>query len=777
MKHVSRAIGLAGFCAFWAVLCLAMPGAAQSATVAIVHDGQVAGVDLTADIEAELQRVLGTRRSITIKSPPEFDANWDINRAPDVLRAAMNDPEVDIVIGTGSFVTRAAADPSYDLPKPFISSFVQRTPLFGIPYTELGSSKKNLTFVIIPRGVARDIEVMQQLNPFDKIHVVAGDELIPLIREFEGVREYARDSLQVDFELLGVTPESPIPNIPEEAQVIYLGRTPRLTSEQRAQMIESITARGYPTFSLVGHSDVYKGALAGLMPDVYDLVIRRVALNVGALLRGETVEELPVVLAVDTRLMLNGSTAERIGYFPNFETIALAEVINVQALEADSQPLDFGGALSLAEDRNINLYVKDADVEVTLRDKQVARSPLLPQVGAVGSYANNQPIVPAAILPTDVGNVGLRVSQMIFDDRAISDFRSSGRRYEANVLARETTRLDVLTAAGTEFLEYVLRRILVSVDSENVQLTADNLELSKVRYEVGYSGQDEVFRWTAELAESRSRLLRSATDMESSRIAFNQVLGVEQDRRWLPKEVEVDPDEFTLLDGRLSDLYRNNNTRPSLRDAIVKIAIDNAPELGFYQKAIEAQDIQVAQRTRSFLIPQFFLQFQYDYFWEFEPRIDGQRDDQYTLAVVAQYPIFNGANRYYDRERQKASLVGLHSERERARQLVERRARTAFTRVENSFPIIKLSVEAAENADANFQIVQEKYAQGIVNVTDLLQAQNQAFNTNQNAAASVYSFLIDLVQLQRAISWFEAEQPEAEQADLVRRIRDYVVGN
>jgi outer membrane protein TolC len=90
--------------------------------------------------------------------------------------------------------------------------------------------------------------------------------------------------------------------------------------------------------------------------------------------------------------------------------------------------------------------------------------------------------------------------------------------------------------------------------------------------------------------------------------------------------------------------------------------------------------------------------------------------------------------------------------------------------LENSFPRIRLSRESARAAGENLVIVQDKYAEGIVNVTDLLSAQTEKFNSDRLAAASVHEFLFDLNDLQRAMSWFEHDRSPEEAAALVARL-------
>ena len=107
-------------------------------------------------------------------------------------------------------------------------------------------------------------------------------------------------------------------------------------------------------------------------------------------------------------------------------------------------------------------------------------------------------------------------------------------------------------------------------------------------------------------------------------------------------------------------------------------------------------------------------------------------------------------------------------------ELIEQETRIALRRCENSFAKIKFTRQAAEAAANNLGIVQDKYTEGIVDVTELISAQNQKLTADQFAAAAVYDFLINLVELQRAISWFEDDKTADEQNQFVEQITSAV---
>ncbi|MEM8834084.1 MAG: TolC family protein [Pseudomonadota bacterium] len=70
----------------------------------------------------------------------------------------------------------------------------------------------------------------------------------------------------------------------------------------------------------------------------------------------------------------------------------------------------------------------------------------------------------------------------------------------------------------------------------------------------------------------------------------------------------------------------------------------------------------------------------------------------------------------------------------------------------NSIPLAKTSEQAAEK---NYELVKDSYAQGARNITDVLDAQDSLIDAREASLNSVYAFLIDLMNLQRAIGAYD----------------------
>jgi outer membrane protein len=760
---------------FLLLASIPLSGQARQITIAVVQDGPSEENEILGLIEPELKHLVGDTRKVVFKTAPAFDAGWEAGRFRKVIENAMKDRQVDLVLGIGALVTQEAVRPDFKLTKPFISASVLNGDVPKIPYSEDGHTlKKNLSVVIIPQRAVNDMEMFQKMVGFKRLHVGVDEVEVLNLSDLKPAIEAYSKQLGVEIVSFPVTPDSQetLARLPEDVEAFYLIPLTRMTRQARKALIEGLNARKIPTFSNSGPDDVEMGALATLKPDFRTQTVRRVALNLFHLIRGASAKELPVFLLVDAKLLINAETAVEIGYRPGYETRIYATFINEEAFETGAEPLDLRQVVSIAEEGNTSLTISDAQLETARRDRQVSRSPLLPQVLARGSYNHSDLDSAVNFLPENQGVAGVSLSQMVFDDGRISDYRSSGRTYDAAQYRRETDLYNVFSEAEQAYLLYVQARLLYLVQLSNLRLTLGNLDIARMRVDAGISGKDEEYRWQAQAAGQRALVLDRESAVEASRIALNQVLGVDQGASWKPQAIEIDPDQFYFLQGKLGFAMGSPALYDEFRNAALSIADQNAPEIKFLSETIDAQQIQVGQRKRSFYLPQVNANLSYDRnFWQ-SPDVPDVGDRAFFVDVTATLPIFEGTRRVYEVKREQSVLSELNRRRALARELVERQTRTSLRLMESSFPNIRITRTAEENARKNLEIVREKYSQGIANITDLLEAQNASFSAEQAATSAVYRYMIDLVAFQRAISFFEDAKTPDEIDAFAKEIRD-----
>ena len=161
-------------------------------------------------------------------------------------------------------MTYAAAE--LDLTKPFVSIFVQRADVLRLPYSEEGRSlKENFSFIVVPQRVERDLRTFQDLVPFETLHVAVTAEDLEYADGVltERIDEYA-GKLGLQIVLVSVTEDvtESISRFGDGVEAVYITRLTRPSPDARSRFIQDLTVRKIPTFSMLGHDDVERGALA-----------------------------------------------------------------------------------------------------------------------------------------------------------------------------------------------------------------------------------------------------------------------------------------------------------------------------------------------------------------------------------------------------------------------------------------------------------------------------------------------------------------------------------
>ena len=745
----------------------AVPVWAKEYHIAVVKDGPSWEDGKLSDIEAEINHMLGSADRVVFDLSEKFDAKWQKDRYRKVIENALKDRKIDMILGLGVLVLQEAAQSDFKLTKPFISATLLNGDIPKLEYSKDDYSlKNNLVVMIQPQDAKRDLQVFHGIWKFERLHVLMGREIYNNLADLKAA--FNDFKKKYGTEVIAVPIEAETDNFFDERlsdmQAAYLMRIPRLSVEKRKSLIEELTRRKIPTFSALGSKDLELGAFATNRPDVSNEVIRRTALNIFNIIEGASTKSLPVFLISDPHLQINAKTAVALGYQPNYEARVSVTFLHPEAFREKEKPLYIKDVIKMAKDGNKDLFISQAKTDAAASAKGVARSPMLPQIGLDGSYNYYDMPAVGVIVPEQWLQLKLRLRQMIYNDRIISDYRTSDRRSQAAQYYNESTNLDVYKQAEYYFLLYTQARLIHQIQLANLRLTEGNLDIAKMRVDVGHAGQDEVYRWQAELARRKVNVLQAEAIVEKQRIALNQILGVDQSIRWLPEQINADMDSFIWLNASFAKVFETTESVNKFTEAMVKYGLQSSPEINAIAKEKEAQEITLGQRKRSYYLPSVSAELSYGnnlHQYPDEPDFGKKR---VTAGVTASLPLLEGTGRYYDVQRQKARLNELNFQLLKTQELVEKRVRTAVRNLESSFPNIRFSSEAAKNARLNFEVVREKYANGIVSITDLLEAQTASFKADLEVVSAKYTFWADLVELQRAVSFF----PEAKSSEEIQ---------
>jgi outer membrane protein len=781
-RHVRRSLRLllCGVLACGPANWLAAQSAAPRIALVLDQEAPSFGPQVAA-LKREIQGFFRPGE-ITLLAPRAGDGTGiGVRRA---LDRALSDSSIAVVVAVGpigSHLLAHAGEPK----KPAIAATIVDAGWQEIPEKNGASGVHNLVYVDESYALSGTVADFHRMIPFRRMAVLLDPELLAVIPELAGnVRYLVRGADAGAVVVLARGPADQIlAALPADADAVYLTPIPALGQAETARLIAGLSARRLPTLSHTADA-VPVGALASYEPsEHWQRRARRVAVDLQRILAGEDAGALPVRLIGAPRLTLNLATARAIGFSPGYSVRTDAELVGTDSL-GPADTVSLADAMRGAAAANLDLKAEDLEVESGAQDVRVARSYLLPKIETRFGGTVTREATAAASLgqqPQRQLEGRLSFSVPLYSDQAWAGYGSERRLQQGREAQREQTRLDVVLDAAQAYINVLQARTLAEVRRSNLYRNRSNLETARVRESVGSTSRADLYRWQGEVANARRDVIAAESQVQVATLALKRVLNRTLDRPLAARPVTLGDPALLAQDSTVLGWFGDPARYAVLTKFLVGEGLRVSPELARADAAIAAQERQRTAAGRAFWMPTLSLEggldnvFSRDGAGSVAPTLPGGivgtgPDLQWQFRIQASLPLFTGFERSARRAQAGIDLEQLKVERAGAAQAVEQRVRSALETSAGSYAAIALTREASDAANRNYELVSDAYARGTASITALIDAQNAAESSAETAANAVHDFLLDLMQVERAMGGFGALRPAEQQQAFLKRL-------
>lgn len=749
-------------------------------SVAVVRDGPSTYFDeLHRIFEIEIKLLNSGKTEPVLK---EIEATpYDIESIREALSTALSSDEYDAVYTCGIIATELAqeiARTDGKLLKPVIAGSLQLNEIETDLVSQQGTSEiENYSLIVTPKRVSTDLERLSGITGHAEIQVVIDEIYIKALesRIQKGEQQFA-DTIGVSVQLVPASAnvEETLSRISAESSAVYVSILDRFDDDYLSSLYEGLKDRRLPSMAMRGRQDVEKGALLSLAQFNLNQIARRAALNLHLMISGTPASRLPVYLPSQDRLFLNMETARAINWAPNYDTVLAAETINAGRSTAEA-PITIEKAMQRARANNVNVDIAVRTVDISESNVDIARSSLLPQVSGSGSANENrfygQPS--SSIDSSSSASLGIQLRQILFNEEVWSGIRIQKDLLAASKMDLLSTELDTLGLAASAYLSCLSAEALYNIERENLNLTYNNVQLARLRVEIGAAQASELFRWEQQLARGKAVLIQRESARLNAIVQFNRVLGMPQTSTWSFVDIEVGDDELYFLNKSLSPLINNTRDFENFVYFAVSKAIQNSPELGAFDLQLQVQGIQLRSLKRDFYLPEVSLSGQFGRNYSKNNVSDWSGQNQASLGMQVTIPIFEGGGRFDQIRQQRDTIARLESQRLATVQSLEESTLSATNAIRSGHPNIRLNREALKAAQSNYDSVNVRYAQGDTSYLDILDAQQALLSQKQSLATATYDYLAAIYRLQRSMAWFEYDKSESERSNWIQEFQNF----
>lgn len=427
--------------------------------------------------------------------------------------------------------------------------------------------------------------------------------------------------------------------------------------------------------------------------------------------------------------------------------LVIFALLSVQLASAQQDTLS-GSLLqkyrAMALDYNDDLKAAEKHIAASVDLTQAARADRGPKLaaGADASYTGN-PIelalnIPGASAPLSFQGTDTKYG---FSATLLQPIYTGGRILESIRMAQseqamaeshsELVRLLVCYQTDIQYWNTVARSEMTGVTRDYRNSVADLTRIVRERVDAGMSDRQELLTVEVKLNEAEYQLLQAQSELETGRMALNALIGVPLNSQ-TALDAAVAPVEQVA-----QNLAANRDSRPELKIAQERIHLEKS----------------IMRLTDAPYKPQLHIGANGGYYspgYDFRPDLS----PNYTVYAQVSIPIFEWGKR---RSQKRASQQRIGIAADNLHQVetdVELETRTAWTALSQAMQRVELSESSLGKAQENERRATEKYEQGAISVSEVIDAQVYRQTAHMNYVGAKAAAQIHYSELLKAVNGY-----------------------
>lgn len=690
--------------------------------------------------------------------------------------------KTDLVILIGAKSIKGVHDQG-DFPVPTFGIGVIDPIIQGIQYINGKSGIPNFTYIWASNGLKKDLSEFKKLVPFQHLTILANPGTV-LSLHANGKNQgmiALQDELMATIQTVEVDNDiaKSLQKLTSETDAVYISDLGvRNTSEIR-ELAKLLIEKKLPSFS-TEKSHVYDGIFACLAHDnSFAQLMRKLGIMVDEAIAGTPLEEMEVKTVYSESLLINEQTANAIQLNLPFDVLFTAKSVKAD----DGLPVySLETITELAFNNNLNIVMSKQDIELAIQEVKAAKSSLLPNLDLSlnARQINGESASAAADNPERLVNGRLQLGQVIFSQRAIAGIKIAKYYQKAQEYLTEAEILDVMFNIFNDYLELLSAKSVLAIEQENLENLEINLKIARLQVESGASSRTELYRWESEVALAKQAIVAANTNLNAFKFRLNNRLAFVLEKDFDIEDISVDDKIYKhFREGFMSKYVVTAKDISTFSNFLVEEAMLLNPNKKSIIEQIKALDRQRQQNKALLYSPDISLQAQTTQIFlrdgKGSQEILGNEflNNSWSVGIGLSYPIFAGTARSIDLKRSSIQLDMLNNSRTQLDNDLQLAIRSSLLNAVSASTNIDFSKIASENAENNFDLIQLRYGEGDVDITQLIDAQRAALQAKLRYAVSVYDYLRSQLSLQYAVGFFSMFSSDGEVKEFQNRFLQY----
>ena len=450
------------------------------------------------------------------------------------------------------------------------------------------------------------------------------------------------------------------------------------------------------------------------------------------ILQAQVTGNNPVAPLPSAETVINRNTNNFSGSIP--QGTATSETIELTIEDALDRGLKY----------NLGLYLSNQTTAEARAATLQSLSNLLPNIN--GSFGEELQRINLkgfgfkfAGFPTSVGPFGLTTTQAtaswsLLDLASLDKYRAANETVKAAQFNYRDARDTVVLAVGANYLLVIAQESRLEATKAELQTAQALYQLASDQENAGLAPNIDTLRARVQLQAQQEAVITAQNDLEKQRIALARVIGLPIRQKFkLVNRVPYRPVPEILLSGA------------------TELALQTRSDYKAAQAQLRAAELSHSAAWKGYL-PSVGVSGTYG--------VLGYTPDamapNYTAAATLNIPIFQGGKVQADVRETDAVLKERQAQADNLKARIEQEVEDAILDLNAAAQQVEVATTGLDLAKQVVAQSQDRFAAGVTNNVEVIQAQQQLASANDQFIASLYGHNIAKVLLARAIG--NAEQ-------------------
>ncbi len=414
-------------------------------------------------------------------------------------------------------------------------------------------------------------------------------------------------------------------------------------------------------------------------------------------------------------------------------------------------PLNLADAIERGLRANLGLLTSQQSSNEIRAERYRALSALLPRLDgqlsmteqqlnlqALGFLVHPPPqsgfTIPNIVGPYSYQSVQVSASIPVFDFSAISNFRSSREDVKASVLSVKNARDLVVQAVGNAYLQIIADAARITATQAEIDADTAVYNNAVRRHNAGTAIGIDVLRSQVELKQRQQQLVAVTNQFEKGKLTLGRVIGlpVGQDFTTAEPSPSVPLEAISLQDAE-AKAYAN---RPDYQAARARVLAAQ-----FSLRGAKAERYPTLTITGFYGVEGL--------------RLFSNSHGVFNVTGSIQFNIFDGGRIHADILQNESELQNRRNELDNLRGQIDYEVRSALLDLKSATDQVEVATSNMELANQSLRESRDRFAAGVTNTVEVVQAQQAVSEANENLISAQYQYNLAKVSLARALGLAE----------------------